>query len=173
MTADAVRFPLGPMPQVRHLTPAERQAALANLRDLPARLRSAVTGLSGEQLDTPYREGGWTVRRVVHHVADSHINAYVRTKLALTEDNPTVKPYHEELWAELPDSHLATELSLLMLEQLHARWDAVLADVTAWDRPWTHPESGEWTLDTLLAMYDWHGRHHTAHITGLRERQGW
>ena len=168
-----LRYPLGPMPQPLALNAAERAAALSALRALPAELRLAVAGLSDTQLDTPYREGGWTVRQVVHHVADSHLNAYARTKLALTEDNPTVKPYHERLWAELPDSALATELSLLMLEQLHARWDAVFSDVTDWNRPWTHPESGEWTLDTLLAMYGWHGQHHTAHITGLRGRRGW
>lgn len=167
------RYPLGPMPQPLALSAAERAAALSAIRALPAELRLAVAGLTDTQLDTPYREGGWTVRQVVHHVADSHLNAYARTKLALTEDNPTVKPYHEQLWAELPDSALATELSLLMLEQLHGRWEAVLSDVTAWDRPWTHPQTGQWTLDTLLGMYAWHGQHHAAHITGLRKREGW
>ena len=133
-----------------------------------------MQGLDDPQLDTPYREGGWTLRQVVHHVADSHINAYVRVKLALTEENPTVKPYEEQLWAELPDSRLPIDLSLELLEQLHTRLSAVLEDVTDFARPWTHPAQGRtFTLDTLLGMYAWHGRHHVAHVTGLRERQGW
>ncbi len=161
------------MPQPQSLSAEERQRALAALRDLPAQLRAAVDGLTAAQLDTPYREGGWTVRQVVHHVADSHLNAYARTKLALTEDNPAVKPYEEGLWAELPDSRLAPKLSLALLEGLHTRWLAALNGVTDWQRRWTHPASGEWTLDTLLAMYAWHGGHHVAHITELRKARGW
>ncbi|WP_291426788.1 YfiT family bacillithiol transferase [Deinococcus sp.] len=168
-----LRYPLGPMPQPRHLTPPERERAIPAIAALPQDLRQAVAGLSAAQLDTPYREGGWTVRQVVHHVADSHINAYVRTKLALTEANPVIKPYEEQLWAELPDSRLNPEISLLLLEQLHTRWVGVLAGVTDWQRPWTHPVSGTWTLDTLLAMYAWHGQHHIAHITGLKKARGW
>lgn len=177
MTADPLapqrlRYPLGPMPTPLELTPAQRQEALRAIRALPAELRTAVAGLSGAQLDTPYREGGWTVRQVVHHVADSHMNAYVRLKLALTEDNPVIKPYEEQFWAELPDSSLPPEVSLDLLERLHQRFMRVLEGVTDWSRPWTHPSSGRWTLDTLLAMYAWHGRHHVAHITALRGRQG-
>ena len=169
-----LRYPLGPMPTPLSLTPQERQDALDAIRALPAELRAAVQGLDDPQLDTPYREGGWTLRQVVHHVADSHINAYVRVKLALTEENPTVKPYEEQLWAELPDSRLPIDLSLELLEQLHTRLSAVLEDVTDFARPWTHPAQGRtFTLDTLLGMYAWHGRHHVAHVTGLRERQGW
>lgn len=169
-----LRYPLGPMPTPLSLTPQERQDTLDAIRALPAELRAAVQGLDDPQLDTPYREGGWTLRQVVHHVADSHINAYVRVKLALTEENPTVKPYEEQLWAELPDSRLPVDLSLELLERLHTRLSAVLEDVTDFARPWTHPAQGRtFTLDTLLGMYAWHGRHHVAHVTGLRERQGW
>ncbi len=148
--------------------------ALNHLRHLPGELRAAVTGLSTSQLDTPYREGGWTVRQVVHHVAESHMNAFVRVKLALTEENPVIKPYEEDRWAQWPDHQLLPEVSLTLLDALHARLLPVLEDVTDWSRPWTHPAQGRtYTLATLLAMYDWHGRHHVAHITGLREREGW
>lgn len=167
------RFPLGPMPTPKTLSAEEREQAMADIRALPEQLRAAVAGLTDAQLDTPYREGGWTVRQVVHHVADSHLNAYVRTKLALTEENPTIKPYEEQLWAELPDSRLDPELSLVLLERLHTRWGAVLAGVSDWSRLWTHPASGTWTLDTILGMYAWHGQHHLAHITGLKKARGW
>ncbi|PNY82136.1 YfiT family bacillithiol transferase [Deinococcus koreensis] len=168
------RYPIGPMPIHLSLSPEERQEALGALRALPAELRAAVHGLDDRQLDTPYREGGWTLRQVVHHVADSHMNAYVRVKLALTEENPTIKPYDEGRWAALPDSLLAPGVSLELLEALHARLLAVLEGVQDWGRLWTHPAQGRTTtLDTLLGMYAWHGRHHVAHITGLRGRQGW
>ncbi|GHF49456.1 hypothetical protein HNQ07_002500 [Deinococcus metalli] len=168
------RYPIGPMPIHLSLSPEEREAALGAIRALPVELRAAAHGLDDAQLDTPYREGGWSVRQVVHHVADSHMNAYVRVKLALTEDNPTVKPYEEQLWAELPDSALPPALSLELLDGLHTRLVTVLGGVTDFAREWTHPAQGRtYTLDTLLGMYAWHGRHHVAHITGLRERQGW
>ncbi|WP_309572476.1 YfiT family bacillithiol transferase [Deinococcus sp.] len=168
------RHPIGPMPTPLTLTSAERADALAAVRALPAELRAATHGLSNAQLDTPYRESGWTLRQVVHHVADSHMNAYVRVKLALTEDSPTVKPYEEGLWAELPDKELPPGVSLELLEHLHTRLMAVLDGVTDFTRQWTHPAQGRtYTVDTLLGMYAWHGRHHVAHITGLRERQGW
>lgn len=169
-----LRYPAGPMPTPLSLTPPQRTAALETIGTLPADLRAAVLGLSGAQLDTPYREGGWTVRQVVHHVADSHLNAYVRTKLALTEENPAIKPYEEALWAGLPDARLPVEVSLTLVGALHERWTALLGDVTDWTLPWTHPGQGRtYTLDTLLAMYAWHGRHHVAHVTGLRSRRGW
>lgn len=169
-----LRYPTGPMPTPSTLTPAERKDALAAIRALPAALRAAVQGLSDAQLDTPYRDDGWTLRQVVHHVADSHMNAYVRVKLALTEVNPTVKPYEEGRWAELPDQGLPPELSLNLLECLHMRLMTVLDGVTDFTHQWTHPAQGRmYTIDTLLGMYAWHGRHHVAHITGLRERQGW
>lgn len=170
------RYPLGPMPQPLTLTPQERAEALAALRALPGELRAAVAGLPDAGLDTPYREGGWTVRQVVHHVADSHMNAVVRLKLALTEDRPTIKPYEEGLWAELPDTRLPVEPTLGLLGGLHARWVAVLEGLTPedWARGWVHPAQGRaYTVDTLAAMYAWHGRHHVAHITGLRGRRGW
>ena len=175
MTQDA-RYPLGPMPTPLELSASEREEALEHLRCLPGELRAAVAGLSDAQLDTPYREGGWTVRQVVHHVAESHMNAFVRVKLALTEDNPTIKPYEEERWAGLPDHHLPPEISLTLVDALHTRVLPVLEGVTItqWSRPWTHPGQGRtYTLDTLLAMYAWHGRHHIAQITGLRGCEGW
>lgn len=170
------RYPLGPMPTPLSLSAGERETALTQLRLLPAELRAAIHGLNNTQLDTPYREGGWTVRQVVHHVAESHLNAFVRVKLALTEENPVIKPYEEDLWAGLPDHQLPPEVSLTLLDALHARLLAVLGGVTVtdWSRPWTHPAQGRtYTLDSLLALYAWHGRHHVAHITGLRGRQGW
>lgn len=173
MSADP-RYPLGPMPTPLELSTRERETALTHLRLLPGELRAAVAGLSNAQLDTPYREGGWTVRQVVHHVAESHMNAFVRVKLALTEENPVIKPYEEDLWANLPDHQLPPEGSLTLVDALHARLLPVLEGVTDWSRPWTHPAQGRtYTLDSLLALYAWHGRHHVAHITGLRGRQGW
>lgn len=142
----------------------------------PLRMREAVRGLSPVQLDTPYREGGWTVRQVVHHVPDSHINAYVRLKLALTEDAPTIKPYDEGAWAQLPDSRVtAVEVSLALLDSLHARWTDLLRAMSDSDfqRQLLHPDHGLMTLDWLVAMYAWHSRHHVAHITSLRERMNW
>ncbi|MHA0034651.1 YfiT family bacillithiol transferase [Deinococcus sp. PESE-13] len=167
------RYPLGPMPEPRDLSDEERQEARAALRALPAELRAAVAGLSEPQLDTPYREGGWTVRQVVHHVADRHLNAYVHTARVLSGGEALAQPEHEEAWAALPASSFATELSLLLLERLHIHWDEVLADVTDWQQAGLRPDGGEWTLDGLLGQAAWHGRHHTAHITRLREREGW
>jgi uncharacterized damage-inducible protein DinB len=142
----------------------------------PAQLRTAVSGLSPQQIDTPYRPGGWTVRQVVHHVPDSHLNSYVRFRLALTEDEPTIKPYDEGRWAELPDSRTAPiEVSLSLLESLHERWIQLLRSLTApdWKRTFRHPELGLVTLEQNAALYAWHGRHHVAHITSLRQRMGW
>lgn len=142
----------------------------------PLRMREAVAGLDAAQLDTPYREGGWTVRQVVHHVPDSHMNAYVRVKLALTEDEPTIKPYEEAAWAQLPDSRITpVEVSLALLEALHTRWVDLLRAMDGADfkRSFRHPEHGAVTLDWLVGMYAWHSRHHVAHITSLRERMGW
>lgn len=142
----------------------------------PLRMREAVAGLSERQLDTAYRDGGWTVRQVVHHVPDSHLNAYVRTKLALTENEPTIKPYDEAAWAKLEDSRVTpVETSLVLLESLHARWCDLLRSIAERDfaRTFRHPEHGLVTLDWLLAIYAWHSRHHVAHITALRERMRW
>ncbi|GGR48396.1 putative metal-dependent hydrolase [Deinococcus seoulensis] len=177
MTGD-LRYPLGPMPTPQTLTPVERVEALGHLFALPADLFDAVQGLSDEQLSTPYRDGGWTVRQVVHHVAESHMNAFIRLKLALTEENPTIKPYEEDRWATLPDHELVPDVSLNLLDALHSRLGMLFASLDPagydWARPWTHPAQGRtYTVDTLLAMYAWHGRHHTAQITALRERNGW
>jgi uncharacterized damage-inducible protein DinB len=139
-------------------------------------MRRAVAGLRADQLDTPYREGGWTVRQVVHHVSDSHLNAYIRFKWALTEAAPTIKPYDETAWATLPDSLLTpVEISLTLLESLHARWTVLLRSLTAEDfqRTFNHPQSGPHDVDWLLGLYSWHGNHHMAHITALRERMNW
>jgi uncharacterized damage-inducible protein DinB len=155
---------------------AERRAWLREIKETPARLRAVVAGLSAAQLDTPYRPGGWTVRQVVHHLADSHLNSYVHFRLALTEDEPPIKTYQEKLWAELPDARTApAEISLTLLETLHARWVLLLESLAPEDfaRTLKHPEMGRVTLEKYLALYAWHGKHHVAHIAGLRERSGW
>lgn len=172
---EPLRFPVGRFTPPASYSAEARLASIDALRKLPDRLRGAVAGLSDAQLDTPYREGGWTVRQVVHHVADSHANAYVRMKLALTEDWPTIKPYDEAAWAKLGDSSLPVQVSLDLIAALHARWVALLGAMSEDDfrRGYMHPESGRQDLARVLALYDWHSRHHTAHITGLRARMGW
>jgi hypothetical protein len=174
---ETLRYPVGRFrPQPGGLSPDERRAAVQAIAETPARLRAAVAGLDDEQLSTPYRPDGWTVRQVVHHVPDSHVNAYVRFKLALTEDRPTIKTYDEAAWARLADAELRdVEVSLTILDAIHLRWVTVLEslDDEAWRRKLMHPEWGEIDLDFLLQLYHWHGRHHVAHITSLRERQGW
>jgi hypothetical protein len=155
---------------------SDHAAAIATIAALPENLRSAVCGLTAAQLDTPYRDGGWTVRQLVHHIADSHINAYVRMRLALTEDWPTIKPYQEKLWAELSDGATAPiDLSLELLDALHARWALLLHSLTAqqWQRGYVHPENGRQTVAEVVALYDWHCRHHVAHIVELRKRKDW
>jgi len=155
---------------------AERQQWLADIESTPARLRAAVGGLTDAQLDTPYRPGGWTVRQVVHHLADSHLNSYVRFRLALTENEPVIKPYDQKLWGDLRDARTApAELSLTLLDSLHQRWILLLRSLKPQDfsRALKHPELGRVTLEKYLAMYAWHGKHHVAHITGLRQRSGW
>ena len=171
-----LRYPIGKLDRKSSLSPDERRAAIDAIAAAPARLRTAVRGLSDSQLDTPYRPGGWTVRQLVHHVADSHMNAYTRFRLALTEDNPTIKPYDEALWAELPDMRaLPVEVSLDLLDRLHERMVFLLRATPepSFARPLTHPENGPMTIDALLNVYAWHGRHHTAHVTALRERMEW
>ena len=171
------RYPIGPFERRDQLSDDERRTMLDNIAATPARMREAVAGLSDEQLDTPYREGGWTVRQVVHHVPDSHLNAYVRLKLALTENEPVIRPYDESMWAKLPDSRdTPVEVSLTLLESLHARWTTLFRSLKADDfkRTLRHPDhDGILTVDWLVAMYSWHGRHHVGHITSLRERMGW
>jgi hypothetical protein len=170
------RYPVGKFQPPAQVSEADRETFIRQIEEAPARLREAVKGLTLEELNTPYREGGWTVRQVVHHVPDSHMNSYVRFRLALTEDQPTIKPYMENLWAELPDARSAPiDLSLGLLESLHTRWVALLRTLTPeqWKRQFRHPELGVVSLETNLALYAWHGRHHVAHITSLRERMGW
>ena len=169
-----LRYPIGrfaPSPD----SPSTRATHIQAIRDLPQQLRDAVAGLTDPQLDTPYRDGGWTVRQVVHHLGDSHANSFVRFKLALTEEWPTIKAYDEAAWARLPDSSIPIAGSLTFLDALHARWVALLEAMSEDDfaRGFVHPENGRQTLAKALAIYSWHGHHHTAHITGLRKRQGW
>lgn len=177
MTPDDPRYPIGRFEPPTDRDGTARRASIAVLAELPERLAAAVAGLDEAQLDTPYRDGGWTVRQVVHHVADSHVNAYTRFRLALTEDLPTIRPYDEKAWARLYDATtLPVEPSLRLLEGLHRRWVALLESLgpEAFDRELHHPEYHEpLQLGWMLAMYDWHSRHHVAHITRLRARQGW
>jgi uncharacterized damage-inducible protein DinB len=170
------RYPLGRFQPPAHVDPALRASFVTQIAGLPNAMRAAVAGLDPAQLDTPYRDGGWTVRQVVHHVPDSHLNAYVRFKLALTEDGPTIRTYDQVRWAETSEArHGDVEPSLALLDGLHARWVAAIraTPAEALARTFVHPEMGPFTLDRLLALYAWHGRHHVAHITSLREREGW
>jgi|ERR1700677_1410492 DinB superfamily len=171
-----LRYPIGGPLRAESFTPQQRSVAIEGLRQLPQSLRSAVADFSAQQLDTPYRPGGWTVRQLVHHVADSHINSYVRVRLALTEDWPTIKSYSEALWAELEDARTAAvPASLDLLQALHARWVLLFEslDERGWKRGHVHPENGRQSLEQIVVLYDWHGRHHTAHVTQLSARMGW
>jgi uncharacterized damage-inducible protein DinB len=170
------RYPIGRYQRPASVDAETLQSAINAIAAAPSQLDAAVKGLTAEQLDTPYRDGGWTVRQVVHHVPESHLNAYTRCKLALTETHPLVKPYDEGAWALTPD--VATTpigVSLVMLEALHARWVLLLRGLQGdqWARTFRHPESGDWRLDELLTLYAWHGSHHVAQITTLRQRSGW
>jgi uncharacterized damage-inducible protein DinB len=172
---DDLRFPIGEFTRDSERSSESRKNHVRVISELPARLVEAVKGLTDEQLDTPYRPGGWTVRQTLHHVADSHANSLIRFKLALTEDNPTIRPYYEDRWAELPDCNLPIDVSLKMIEGIHARWTALLRGMSDadFDKKFIHPETGEWKLDDALALYAWHAKHHTAHINNLAEREGW
>ena len=175
-TAADPRYPVGRLQRNVEPTPERRREWMDDIEQTPARFRAAVQGLTDAQLDTPYRDGGWTVRQLVHHLPDSHMNAYTRFKLGLTEDNPAIKTYDEARWAELEDSRVTpVETSLTLLETLHARWANVLRAVEGeqWSRTVQHPDHGPMRLESLLAMYAWHGRHHVAHVTRLRDRMGW
>lgn len=174
-TAIDPRYPVGKFSTPASVTTQQRAQFLNEVAQTPVNLRAAVKGLTDAQLDTPYRDGGWTPRQVVHHMADSHMNALIRFKLALTEENPTVKLYAESLWANLADAKLPIETSLIILDQVHHRWDTVLRDLNEaeWARTFNHPENGVRRLDQVLALYAWHGRHHVAHITELRKQKGW
>lgn len=170
------RYPIGPFKMPETGGALLRADWIQSIAHTPARLRSAIQGLSEPQLDTPYREGGWSVRQVIHHLPDSHMNAYVRFKLALTEDQPTIKPYNEQAWAHLTDSSATPiEISLTLLEALHERWVILLRSLgeADWQKAYLHPEAGRIGLERALGMYAWHGAHHVAHITELRQQKGW
>jgi uncharacterized damage-inducible protein DinB len=174
--SDDVRYPIGRWKREPVIDAATCAALIDQIEAAPAELASAVRGLTDAQLDTPYRDGGWTPRQIVHHIADSHLNAYTRFKLGVTEDNPTIKPYNEQTWAETEDGKSAPlSMSLPLIEALHQRWVRFLRslDAAALARTVQHPERGPMALTDLLQLYAWHGRHHTAHILGLRQRQGW
>jgi DinB family protein len=171
-----LRYPVGRFQRPPSLEPKQRRAAIDTIAEAPTKLRTAVAGLADSQLDTPYRPEGWTVRQVVHHVPDSHLNAYTRFKLALTEDTPTIKPYDEAAWAKLEDSKSTpVATSLALLDAVHDRWVRILRAMSSADfsRTLMHPENGVMNLDQMLALYEWHSRHHVAHVTNLRQRSGW
>ncbi len=175
--ATDLRYPIGPFAYDGMTTAESRRERIEQVARAPAAFRSAISGLSETQLDTPYRPGGWTIRQLIHHIPDSHLNAYTRFKLGLTETNPTIRPYDEARWAELPDARSApAEMSLRLLDALHERWTLMLRslDGSELERTIFHPErNATMTLDEVLALYAWHGRHHVAHVTALAEREGW
>ncbi|CAN5442707.1 bacillithiol transferase BstA [soil metagenome] len=177
LTLEELKYPIGKFKKPDAINPEDINKWITVLEQLPLKMREAVNGLNTDKLDTPYREGGWTIRQVVHHVADSHINAYIRFKLALTEDNPTIKPYLEASWAELPDAKFGTiEVSLRLLEAVHARLVVSLRNISteSWKRTFFHPEKqATMQLDHNLALYAWHSEHHLAHIVNLRKREKW
>ncbi len=171
-----LRYPIGEFRRQASYSPKERLENIELLRQAPVSLRSALVGLSDAQLDTPYREGGWTLRQVVHHIPDSHLNAYTRVKLALTEDKPVIKPYDETAWASLTDTQQTPlEVSVVLLEAIHTRWINIFQSLNEsdWQRDYLHPVNGATSIEATLASYVWHGQHHIAHITQLRQRKGW
>ncbi|MDQ3322903.1 MAG: putative metal-dependent hydrolase [Acidobacteriota bacterium] len=170
-----LRFPIGEFDKNIAVTPAIRDGFIKTILNLHDNLSRAISGLNESQLETPYRPGGWTVKQAVHHIADSHINSFVRFKLALTEVAPTIRPYFEDRWAELPDSRMPVDVSMQIIQGVHLRWAKILMEMSEEDfqRKLIHPNSGEWRLENFLALYDWHSRHHTAHITHLRVRNSW
>ncbi|RFU66214.1 YfiT family bacillithiol transferase [Bacillus sp. V59.32b] len=170
-----LRYPIGEFNHRGSITLESINEWIKEIEIAPEDVKEAVKGLEDDQLDTPYRPNGWTVRQVVHHLADSHMNAYIRFKLALTENNPTIKPYQESEWAELPDSELPVEVSIMLLEALHTRWVTLLRSLTSTqlEQTFQHPDSGIVQVGYNIGLYAWHGRHHIAHITTLRKRSGW
>ncbi|MBA9078379.1 MULTISPECIES: YfiT family bacillithiol transferase [Rufibacter] len=176
LSIEQLRFPVGRFEAPSVFQSVRIQEAIATLEALPEQLQQAIAGLSEEQLDTPYRPGGWTIRQVVHHLPDSHMNSYIRFRLALTEERPVIKPYDEAGWAQLPDAREGDPaVSVQLLTALHQRWAHLLRamDFPQWHRTFVHPEGGELFLFQVVALYAWHSRHHLAHITALKERRGW
>jgi uncharacterized damage-inducible protein DinB len=174
--SEDLRYPIGNFNPAKEVTPELRKKFIQTIEELPVIFREAIENLTDEQLDTPYRPEGWTVRQLVHHVADSHMNSFCRFKLGMTEETPTIKPYEEALWAEMEDSKNApVDLSLNVIDGVHARWTMLLKSMsdTDFERQINHPERGTMSLNSLLALYDWHSKHHTAHVTRLRERNNW
>jgi uncharacterized damage-inducible protein DinB len=169
------RYPVGRFVAPATITPDDRTGAIATLAEMPEELRNAVEGLDATKLNTPYRDGGWTVRQLVHHIADSHMNAFIRIRLALTEDWPVIKPYDEKAWATLHDSTAPVEWSLELVESLHARWVMLLQSLREeqWMRGFKHPENGPMTVEFTTLLYAWHSLHHVAHITHLQLKEGW
>ena len=174
--SDDVRYPVGPCEWPAEVSAEEKRTHLRDIAELPVKLRAAVAGLAVQHLDIPYREGGWTIRQIVHHIPDSHMNSYVRFKLALTEDQPTIKPYDEKLWAEMPEARTGPiEMSIDLVDALHRRWSLMLQNMTEADfeRSLLHPDIGPLKLKSLVAGYGWHCRHHVAQIVATRRRMGW
>jgi hypothetical protein len=172
----SLQYPIGKFQAPAQITETVRNQWIEDIALAPQRLKDAIHGLSATQLDTAYRPGGWTVRQVIHHLPDSHMNAYIRIKMALTEEVPTVKPYEEHLWAELYDTyHSPVDVSVTLLESLHQRWVILLGSLSesSWQRSYRHPQSGIVVLYQVAGLYAWHGNHHIAHITSLRERMAW
>jgi hypothetical protein len=171
-----LRYPIGKFIGKDSYSHAETLDSIGRIESLPGKVENAIAQLSADQLDTPYRDGGWTVRQVVHHLSDSHTNAYVRTKWTLTEETPTIKAYNEKMWAETPEVKADPSLSLLLLKALHAKWVVLLKQLTAEDlqKHFVHPETGKSVkVNTMISTYAWHGEHHLAHITSLKERMKW
>lgn len=176
MLDQRLQFPVGPFALDADVTPEKRRRWIATLAEAPTVIAASVAGLADAQLDTPYRDGGWTPRQVVHHLADAHMNGFVRFKLALTEEEPAIKTYEEDLWGETADvRHAPVDLSLRLLEALHARWTILLESLPEerFDRAFRHPQRGVMTIDKAIQLYAWHGAHHAAHVTGLRAGRGW
>lgn len=170
-----LKFPIGKFDRNVNVTKEIRNRFIETIENYPDFLYEEIKNLSDDRLDTPYRPEGWTVRQLVHHIADSHMNAYIRFKLALTEDEPTIRPYFEDRWAEIDDSKMPIDVSVKIIRGVHERWTAILHSMSDenFGRKLFHPDSGEWTLEKMLGLYDWHSRHHLAHITELAKREKW
>ncbi len=173
--SEDLSYPIGKYDKDTKISLEQRKQFIREIGELPNNLREMLKNMSEEQIDSPYRPEGWTIRQVVHHIGDSHLNSFIRFKLALTEKNPTIRPYAEDLWAETAEYKMPVDVSLNLINSIHRRWAALLESMSDEDfaRTLNHPETGVWTLENLLGMYVWHGKHHTAHINNLKKRSGW